>query len=323
LALIAGIDEAGLGPVLGPMVVSAAAFEAPDEVAQTSLWRVLSPAVSRKPTKRGLVAFADSKKLYSGLRGKHGLLHLERGVLAMLAASGRVPTSLAQLLDLVAPECPAARLACPWYNHQEPSLPASVDAMDLRLAANSLATRMVRTSVKLVDLHSQVVLESEYNRLVAATRNKSAMILGVTFRLLHRIWQVGDEHERLYIHVDRQGGRMHYLPAIQRTFEGCPARVVEESERLSVYEITDGRRVARLSFQVGCEEQQLPVALASMLSKYLRELFMGVYNRFWINHLPQLEPTAGYYTDGRRFYQDILPVAQRLGYQEQMLYRQR
>ena len=61
----------------------------------------------------------------------------------------------------------------------------------------------------------------------------------------------------------------------------------------------------RILFREKAEAQCMPVALASMLSKYLRESLMRRFNSFWKAHLPELVPTAGYYNDGLRFLEDI------------------
>jgi ribonuclease HII len=61
----------------------------------------------------------------------------------------------------------------------------------------------------------------------------------------------------------------------------------------------------RLIFTEKAEAQCLPVAVASMLSKYLREAMMRRFNAWWRQHLPDVAPTAGYYGDGVRFLQDI------------------
>ena len=60
------------------------------------------------------------------------------------------------------------------------------------------------------------------------------------------------------------------------------------------------------------ERQHLPVALASMTAKYVRELFMLRFNRFFSRAVPELRPTAGYVTDARRFLSDVQPVIERL-----------
>jgi hypothetical protein len=57
----------------------------------------------------------------------------------------------------------------------------------------------------------------------------------------------------------------------------------------------------------------MPVAVASMLCKYLREALMHRFNRYWQTHLPALTPTAGYYNDGERFLRDIAAKRIELG----------
>ena len=50
-----------------------------------------------------------------------------------------------------------------------------------------------------------------------------------------------------------------------------------------------------------------------MACKYLREVCMRQFNRFWAKHVPGLKPTAGYPTDAKRFYDAIRPAMARLG----------
>jgi hypothetical protein len=341
LAIIAGIDEAGFGPVLGPMLVSATAFAVPDELADISLWKLLSPAVCRSPSKRRTsLPIADSKKLYSGLHGACGIEHLERGVLAMLGAWGKEPRTLEQLLALVSMPAHQAAQAYPWYAGQDCSLPQAVDAVNVALCGNAVADRMHKLGLSMLMMRSEVVFEGEFNRLVAATDNKSTMLLDVTCRLLAELWQKFAATRRnnantgadsaavgpapgLVVYVDRQGGRMRYLPTLQRLFEGARFMILDETDEISAYRVTDGGLAMELQFCVGCEERHLPVALASMTSKYLRETFMRLFNRFWATHMPTIAPTAGYYKDGLRFYKEIQPLVHQLGFNEAMLYRTR
>jgi hypothetical protein len=58
-----------------------------------------------------------------------------------------------------------------------------------------------------------------------------------------------------------------------------------------------------------------------MLSKYLREALMRRFNAFWQRHLPDLEPTAGYYGDGTRFLRDIKPIRKQLAIEDALLVR--
>jgi hypothetical protein len=79
----------------------------------------------------------------------------------------------------------------------------------------------------------------------------------------------------------------------------------------------------RLTFQPRADVEHFTVALASMLSKYLRELLMREFNCFWQKHLPELKATAGYPGDSARFFAEIRPVASKLGIPESVLWRQR
>ena len=68
---------------------------------------------------------------------------------------------------------------------------------------------------------------------------------------------------------------------------------------------------------------QMPAALASMFSKYVREAYMARFNRFWSSHMPGLKPTAGYPQDAQRFLRDIAEIRDRLGIELTALVRMR
>lgn len=323
--IVAGIDEAGFGPVLGPMLVAATAFSMPAELADQSMWQLLSAAVSRRPAKRAArIAIADSKKLYNRQK-PDALKHLERGVLAMLAARDCRATDLRQLLAAVCPSALGQLERYPWYGQgpRAMALPRAVSPTSIELCANNLAERMRQSGVGgPLTMRAEVVFEGEFNRLVQATDNKSVVLLDVVSRLLMHLWKLSAGQD-MRIVVDRQGGRRHYLEHLQRLFAGCAFKVLDESESLSAYSISDGRRKVEVFFLVEAEDQHLPVALASMLCKYLRELFMELFNGYWGRYVPQIEPTAGYYVDGQRFWRQIAPHVGQMGLSESMIYRSR
>jgi len=98
--------------------------------------------------------------------------------------------------------------------------------------------------------------------------------------------------------------------------------VVHESRQSSVYRWVAQRQRVEIRF-VAKGESFLPAALASMTSKYLRELAMLAFNHFWRQHLPALKPTAGYPVDAKRFKADIATVQHKLGVDDRILWRRK
>ena len=318
--MLVGIDEAGYGPILGPLVVSASAFELSSANADACLWGVLRRSVCRASKPREpRIAIRDSKKLY---HRKQGLARLERSVLSTIGAWRGVPPSMNGLLTLLCREAPAKLQEYPWYRRANPALPLAADAGGIHLASTLLARDLDAQSVQLAGCWSEVLPEGHYNRLVSNTRNKAVVLSGLTLRLIQRVAEAFPDHE-LRICVDKQGAREHYAPLLLRAFEDRHLKVLEESAEFSAYELVSGHAKWRISFSQSGESQHLLIALASLISKYLRELLMACFNAFWTNQVPALEPTAGYYQDGLRFLRDIQPHLHRLGIAKDRLVRLR
>jgi ribonuclease HII len=77
----------------------------------------------------------------------------------------------------------------------------------------------------------------------------------------------------------------------------------------------------KVSFVEKGEDMCMSVALASMFSKYIRELFMRLENQYWLQLLPGLKPTAGYYSDAQRFLAQIAHMKQKESIQDDILIR--
>ncbi len=326
--IVAGIDEAGYGPLLGPLVVSAAAFRVCDPPAVTDpdagelLWRRLRRAVARQgPVRDGKLIIADSKLVH---RLADGLTHMERAVLTMCRLlphwPGTAPT-LFQLLHFLGmpPEILPEQA---WYAYTDGPLPLFCQADGTAVAANMLRATMAAEDISLAALRTRVIDEGQFNRLLAATNNKAAVLTSATMNHLAQLHsQFGGEG--LVAVVDKQSGRDRYVPLLLEALPGMELKVLQESRRESGYRLQDGVRQTTVFFREKSEQTCLATALASMLCKYIREAMMHAFNRWWSDRVPGLKSTAGYYQDGRRWLADVRGHLERLGVQTQDLVRAR
>ena len=319
MAIIAGIDEAGLGPLLGPLVVSISAFDLPDDLINRSFWSLLAGAVIKKVSKKSpAISITDSKLMR--IRSD-GIVHLERGVLAMIFQDGTMPQSLNQLLNYIAPEAVIQKSHYPWYADADLPLPRQAHPHDLALRAKSVSNAMKRQGITLKTIRAEPLLAGHFNKLIKSTNNKAVVLFSLTGRLIDYVFRTYGADNRTIIIVDSQGGRVHYLRPLQQIFEGAYIKVVQESPRRSAYLVRDGQHEAEIHFCTNAEKQSLPVALASMTSKYIRELFMELLNNWWSKRLANLKPTAGYYVDGQRFIKEIRLIAKQENIDKNLLIR--
>jgi hypothetical protein len=317
MAWIVGIDEAGYGPNLGPFVMSAVACRTPDEHAGRCLWQALSPFARRgRDGKDGRLVVDDSKVVYSTGRGLAGL---ERGLFALFALEAPL------LEDLVARLCPDDRAeltAEAWYTGGT-ALPVDAGPAELHALRDGAGRACEDAALGPWHAFSLVVCPPRFNALVDRAGSKSAVLAHAFVRLLGRALQVTAGEEPLAVWIDKQGGRNSYAAQIQEALPGGMVVPLEESPARSAYWVRRLGRDVRLTFQPRADQEHFCVALASMASKYLRELFMGEFNRFWQRHVPGLKATAGYPGDAGRFLDAIRPAAAGLGIAEAAIWRRK
>ncbi|MGD2173800.1 MAG: hypothetical protein PVJ27_00210 [Candidatus Brocadiaceae bacterium] len=321
MPLWAGIDEAGYGPPLGPLVVAGTAFVVGQAPREGMMWKLLRDAVCRGARHSdGRLVINDSKQVYSP---SQGLKRLEEGVLSFLrAATGRSSRRGGDLLNLVSGARPSSSPS-PWFaGTVETRLPVATNASALASKTDVLRMVLRRCKTRALAPRAVVVLPDEFNRVVARTRNKSLLLFQKSGLILQELWSYAGPGES-HVVVDRHGARVHYRRLLGDVFPHSRCDVVQEESNRSTYRISDGDRTLILSFLEEADCRVMPASLASMLAKYLRELYMLAFNRYWQDRIDSLKPTAGYGRDARRFLRDIEGALDREGLDPSQLLRAR
>lgn len=353
-----GTDEAGYGPNLGPLVVSLSVWRFTfDEKSQNisppsnppSLFDALPPESDADPLDDGAIQrfnaaltdhcgrksrfpIIDSKKLYVSGR----LAPLERSLLtaARILFGEKEPFTFRSILKQLKSDRPD--FLPPWENEVDFTLPFAEENKDggSFIETNDLVERIRNSGVELIGLASRRVQPEEFNRRLGFQANKSDLLADVTLTLaaegVRRVIKNLSPDERsespqIILLCDKLGGRNDYSSPLGAYFPEYAVQTVCQSRALSGYRLDRLNRPSeRLTVRFQAKgESNIPTALASIASKYLRELSMIPFNRFWRRALPELRPTAGYPEDAKRFLSEIKEVQARLGIEDRVLWREK
>ncbi|MCC8165058.1 MAG: hypothetical protein LIQ31_02630, partial [Planctomycetes bacterium] len=210
MKILAGIDEAGLGPTIGPLATASAALRVPADWEPETPWEELSAAVTRT-WKKGetRIAVADSKVIYSTA----GLAGFERAIGAFSACAGT-----ADPCGCLREKLPDAVHPC--YIGGTVKFPAYAEAEAVSEAEALLRTALTAAGAAAAHLRAALLYEPELNSRYADGLNKNAALLMETGRHLRSLNEAFPDLP-LYVVVDKQGGRNEYLPYLADLFPGA------------------------------------------------------------------------------------------------------
>lgn len=274
-----------MGPQLGPLVVTAV--------------RVQMSSYQRARLRRlGLYAGIGDSKQVSAF-GK--MAWCEAIALAAVErATGTLAPDIDSLLDLVSLEprkmlvgrCPKASYAQCWSAEVLLPVWANEHGKELEQARRVMA-RMAGWGVELEYVASRVVCVRHFNDAFADVGSKTTVDLRQMQALLEdssshsaRVDESGEDHRAVCGMV---GGIRSY-PKFWSDRDALST--IAESRKRCAYRFG---RYQELSFEVAADDRHMPVALASMVGKYIRELWMLRQNRFYQDVEAGVPAASGYH----------------------------
>lgn len=273
--IYAGIDEAGMGPLLGPLSIACCALEADSGLDLLQLFRDAG------------IAVGDSKKIHSS----QNLAKLETVALSAIRWFSGWDCATASDVFALLGEDPLVRADVPWM--------AGAGELRLPLAADS-SSHWQLPGCRPVKLHGRLLHPSHINDSYAEGRNKATLELDSIVELI----AVLPKELPLELAVDRLGGRAYYCAALQPLADG-DITIVSEERGCSSYQFQRAQQRQSVSFLVKGEDRNPLIAAASCIAKYARELHMHLLNSYWSNRMNWLKHTAGYPQDARRWLYQI------------------
>lgn len=311
-----GIDEAGYGPNLGPLVLTAVVAESTGasppgvrfEPRTLDFWGDLATTVDRAGGDPERLWVNDSKAIFRAGKGRD---RLEHACWAALQAAGHPPPgSIVELLAALGAGTPEQAELSPWLEEGQhvPSFPSLIPARVEDLSARRCLTpHAAQWRIKAV--RSVVVGPGRFNKELAHRELKSHVHFAAFSELLLWLWDLAADGTATSVTSDKHGGKHYYLPGLCRAIPDAWIDRGEEGAELSRYLIRDRARTLELGLMPRADRTDGLVAVASIVSKTVRELWMDVFNAYWLARLPGLRPSAGYPVDAGRFRREIEAAA--------------
>ncbi len=270
---VVGIDENGYGPILGPLVVTAVVMDVDGDP-----W-------TRLRLKHLETKIRDSKEVFRGSFPTYRTG--ESLALSILQEFAGIPQTFSTYLEILTHRTLQEHFeACPSLQALHPDLPLPVWMPEHAQPALWQAI----AGIRVVSVVQRVIHPEEFNRRIRALQSK-ALLDFLTFMELAKTC-AGEDPEPLYL-MGKIGGTTHY----KKWFfvAGYPeVQTLRESRGWSRYKVHGWD----LNFLMDADSQFLPVAMASILGKYTRELFMMSLSR-GLGHEEAMPFASGYRHDDR------------------------
>lgn len=263
---VLGIDENGLGPVMGPLVVTGTLLRQSD-----SGW---------------FEDIADSKSFFPA-RSANNFSKIEETVISIFYLwQKKLPCSPAEILNIFCgkPGCLSGAEICSG-NISEEFIWADPEKAKRR--CEIFSEWALKNNAEIEKIHSVYHCPRRINEFVAKGETKLFLDFLTYCGIVNKI----PDKKDLDVQAGKIGGLKFYKKYLRYGLPDYQAEILEEKQELSLYAMRKEHNEFRMGFIMDVEEKSFPAALSSIAGKYIREIIMeGIRKKLGIK-----ENISGYH----------------------------
>lgn len=264
---VLGIDENGLGPLLGPLVVTGALLK------------------FKNTADSWFHDIADSKLFFKTRSISHFSLIEETAIAVFFLLKKKMPCSPAEIFSEFTKnaECPLRINIC------TDKMPANflwADSDKAKKRCSDFAAWAEINRIEMESVYSDFICPMSLNKF---TETNSKLFLD--FLSFCKIIKAVRQKNNLAVQAGKIGGLKFYGPYLNYVMDGYDIKIVSEQNAVSIYSLGQNRIKFRLGFFMDVEKQSFPAAVSSIAGKYIRELSMFSIRA----HLNIKEDISGYH----------------------------
>ncbi|MEM9693951.1 MAG: hypothetical protein AAGA56_15495 [Myxococcota bacterium] len=288
-----GADENGMGPRLGPLVVTAVMAQVREGAERVLTQRPRGGLKQRLGDSKGLMAHGDialgeawSRALVEKGGGRHERVSSPAEVVDAISLDGRAELQL---------PCPSRTVAQCWNTKAEAFVPS--EAMgDTLIKVRQDLRRLAKRGVDVIAVRSIIVCPKRLNEAVDRGQSRFVVDLHAMERLILALQKEAHFIDTraaadLYATCGKVGGYNQYGPVFGPLSHYLHT-VLEEGRPRSAYRFAG---VGEVEFVRDGDDSHILVGLASLVGKYLRELLMQRVVAYYQQFDPSLPNVSGYH----------------------------